>query len=358
MKYLYKYIYKSHDCATFDVISEQSDQPVDEIQLFQLGRWIVPPEAMWRIFGFIVNEMHPTVYSLHLHLENQHLVTFPAKQSLNNIVNSDFYAKSMLTKIFSTDRVNENSRTLLYKEFPEFFVWSNQHKTWTPRKKQTVIGRIVAANPFEGERYYLRILLNHIRGPLSFGHLKTINGVIAPTFGEAATLHGLSESDTSLEDCLREASLYQIPYSLKILFATILVYCNPTNPRELWEHFEENMSADFKRVESNSVNTRKEVLRHISSTLESMGKDINIFHLLDHDISFDEDELQSREINDELAIMISKEDLIASTIRNDEQQHAYDSILQRFSQIRQTLSLLMVLVEQEKYFYIKIFLLH
>ncbi|XP_041027033.1 ATP-dependent DNA helicase PIF1-like [Juglans microcarpa x Juglans regia] len=60
-----------------------------------------------------------------------------------------------------------------------------------------------------------------------------------------------------------------------------------------------------------------------------MGKDINIFHLLDHDISFDEYELQSREINDELAIIISEEDLIASTVLNDEHQYAYDSILQK-----------------------------
>ncbi|KAG7958763.1 hypothetical protein I3843_10G033700, partial [Carya illinoinensis] len=36
-----------------------------------------------------------------------------------------------------------------------------------------------------------------------------------------------------------------MPNSLRCLFATILVYCNPTNPKELWERFEKEMSEDL-----------------------------------------------------------------------------------------------------------------
>ncbi|KAF5479505.1 hypothetical protein F2P56_000317, partial [Juglans regia] len=152
VKYLYKYIYKGHDRVAFNLIPGQNIQDIDEIQQFQSARWIAPPEAMWRIYGFILNEMHPSVYSLHLHLEDQHLVAFHAHDNLNNILRSDFTAKSMLTEFFSTNQTNENARKLLYKEFPEAFVWNQQHKIWTPRKKKTVIGRIVTASPFEGER--------------------------------------------------------------------------------------------------------------------------------------------------------------------------------------------------------------
>ncbi|KAG2690570.1 hypothetical protein I3760_09G193200 [Carya illinoinensis] len=329
VKYLYKYIYKGHDRVAFNLVPEQSIHQIDEIERFQSARWIAPPEAMWRIFGFIVNEVHPAVYSLHLHLENQHQVTFRAHENLTNVMNSDLSAKSMLTEFFATNQVDQNARKLLYREFPEFYVWSQQYKMWTVRKKQIVIGRIVTANPFEGERYYLRILLNHIRGPLSFQHLKTVNGISAPTFREAATMYGLLERDNSLEECLYEASFYQMSFSLRRLFATILVYCNPTNPRDLWERFERDMSADFQLIGCSSSNVRTETLHSISTILESMGKDINSFHLIDQNIDFDEDGFLSREIDDELAIPIPEEDLHASTLLNSEQQNAYNSILQK-----------------------------
>ncbi|XP_042962415.1 uncharacterized protein LOC122296677 [Carya illinoinensis] len=327
--YLYKYIYKGHDSVAFNLVSEQPNQQIDEIQQFQSARWIAPPETMWRIYGFIINEVHLAVYSLHLHLENQHQVTFRAHENLNNVINSDLSAKSMLTEFFSTNRVDENTKKLLYKEFPEFYVWSQQYKMWTVRKKQIVIGRIVTANPSEGERYYLRILLNHIRGPLSFDDLKTVNGVLATTFREAATMHGLLERDDSVEESLQEASLYQMPSNLRQLFATILVYCNPTNPRYLWEHFEQDMSSDFQLTEDSQSNVRMQVLRSISMTLESMGRDINSFQLLDRNIHFDEDEFLSREIDDELAVFITEEDLTASALLNREQQIVYSLVLEK-----------------------------
>ncbi|XP_042970258.1 uncharacterized protein LOC122302876 [Carya illinoinensis] len=157
VKYLYKYIYKGHDRIAFNLVSEQNNQQIDEIQQFQSARWIAPPEAMWRIYGFIVNEMYPAVYSLHLHLEDQHQVTFRANEDLINVLNSDRSAKSMLTEFFALNRVDENAIILLYKEFPEFYVWSQQYKEWT--------------------------------------HLRTVDGVMAPTFCEAATMHDIVASE-------------------------------------------------------------------------------------------------------------------------------------------------------------------
>ncbi|XP_042944515.1 uncharacterized protein LOC122278387 [Carya illinoinensis] len=282
---------------------------------------------MWRIYGFIVNEMYPSVYSLHLHLKDKHQVTFQANEDLINVLNSDRSAKSMLTEFFALNQVDENAKTLLYKEFPEFYVWSQQYKEWTRRKKKTVIGRIITANPFEGERYYLRILLNHVRGPLSFEDLRTVDGVVAPTFREAATMHGLLQRDSSLQDCLHEAYLYQMPSNLRRLFATILVYCNPTNLREIWERFEQDMSVDFRSTENSMSDVRMQVLHSISFTLESMGKDINSFHLLDDNICFGEDQLESREIDDELAVEIPEEDIVASEALNSKQRHVYNSVL-------------------------------
>ncbi|KAG7980703.1 hypothetical protein I3843_05G196400 [Carya illinoinensis] len=317
VKYLYKYIYKGHDRVAFNIISKENNQQIDEIEQFQSGRWITPPEAMWRIYGFTLNEMYPSVYSLHLHLEDQHLVSFRAHEDLNNVLNSYTSKKSMLTEFFYRNQIDENARKLLYREFPEKFVWDSQCRIWTPRKKKTVIGRIVTANPFEGERYYLRMLLNHIRGATSFEKLRTVN----------ATSHGLLNKDSSLEDCLEEACLYQIPSSLRHLFSTILVYCNPTNPKELWERFEKEMSTDFLIRNVSSTVVRKMVLQDIASTLESMGKDINMYRFVPADIFYGEDEFTNREIDDERVVTIPTEDLLASQVLNSEQKNAYDLIL-------------------------------
>jgi hypothetical protein len=74
-----------------------------------------------------------------------------------------------------------------------------------------VIGRIIAANLLKGERYYLRLLLNHVMGPSSYQELKKVRGIVAFTFCEAVLLHRLLETDNSLEKCLEKTSLYQMP---------------------------------------------------------------------------------------------------------------------------------------------------
>lgn len=69
-------------------------------------------------------------------------------------------------------------------------MWDRNHKIWTSRKRGDVIGKIVATHPTEGEIYYLRLLLNHIRGATSFDDLKTFNNTNVVSFRESALLHG------------------------------------------------------------------------------------------------------------------------------------------------------------------------
>ena len=50
-------------------------------------------------------------------------------------------------------------------------------------------------NPFAGERYYLRLLLTVIRGAQSFQHLRTVDGILHPTFQATCVARGLLEDD-------------------------------------------------------------------------------------------------------------------------------------------------------------------
>jgi ATP-dependent DNA helicase PIF1 len=109
----------------------------------------------------------------------------------------------------------------------------------------------VSANPAEGERYFLRVLLNDVPGATSWRHLRTVNGVYYHSFCDVACAAGLIEDDNTLDDCLTESAMFRMPSSLRRLFATILVFCEPKNLAGLWiKHFDA-MEEDFKHKNSN-----------------------------------------------------------------------------------------------------------
>jgi len=151
---------------------------------------------------------------------------------------------------------------------------------WQIRKQVLgQIGRIVYANSGEGERYFLRVLLNHVRGATSYEDLRTVAGVTYSTFREACEKRGLIEMDKSIDDCLTEATTFQMPCALRRLFATILVLCEATNIRGLWDKHKDALGEDFSRDNSNTSTVEQMVLRDIQDMVYSMGKDIRDYGL-------------------------------------------------------------------------------
>ncbi|KAJ1294542.1 hypothetical protein BS78_01G153300 [Paspalum vaginatum] len=281
VKYLFKYIYKGHDRASVAVREgNKADGDMDEIKQYRDARWVTPPEALWRIYGFDLSQNSPPVMQLQLHLPNMHMVSFHECQNIKRVVNRPGADRSMLTAYFESNRQDEEARGILYRDFPEYYTWQ-QGKVWQRRKRNTggQVGRIVSAHPAEGERYYLRILLNHVTGATCYEDLMTIDGDVLPTFREAVERRGLLEADSSHDECLTEAALYQMPSSLRRLFATILVYCEPTNVEGLWLKHLEAMSQDYQRSNRSQTHVQQMVLIDIRNMLQSMGKDINTYPL-------------------------------------------------------------------------------
>ena len=62
-------------------------------------------------------------------------------------------------------------------------------------KEIHVLGRVYKINLCQGEYFYLRLLLHHVRGPKSFAHLKTAEGNLCSSFCEACFRLGLPEYD-------------------------------------------------------------------------------------------------------------------------------------------------------------------
>jgi hypothetical protein len=50
-----------------------------------------------------------------------------------------------------------------------------------------------------GECYFLRVLLNNVAGATSYEHLRMVDGVLLPSFREAAERRGLIEEDNTLD---------------------------------------------------------------------------------------------------------------------------------------------------------------
>jgi hypothetical protein len=175
VKYLYKYIYKGPDGASYSVDkSDNSDKVViDEIKWFRDARCVTPPEAAYQLYGFSLYQMYPPVFQLTLHLPGMHMVAYNKRDGLHNVINREQSQKSILTKYFWMNSVDPFAHSFSYREFPKYYRWDRMEKEWLQRKQRTQIGRIMYVCPAEGERYYLRVLLNHVRGATSFDDLKT-----------------------------------------------------------------------------------------------------------------------------------------------------------------------------------------
>ncbi|KAG5537863.1 hypothetical protein RHGRI_025085 [Rhododendron griersonianum] len=330
VKYLYKYIYKGHDKIIYRLVTSKFPEDIDEIQQFQAARWISPPEAIWRIYRFALHEIRPAVISLQLHLEGCQLIPLKKDTNLHNIVDNEFMLRTMLTQFFWMNMYNDRAKSLklLYKDFPQHFVWNGSSRTWTERRQQEVIGRIITANPTEGERYYLRLLLTYIPAPTSYAHLKTVNGVTFNSYREAAISHGLLQDDNSNEKCMEEACLYRMPLSPRQLFSTILVYCAPVNPLELFLKFEDDMTEDYISIQKLTKDAARQVLlQALNAELESMGKKLDDFQLSHLLTSESTKKAIPKEIQDEINVQISEDDLQAPNLFNLEQATAYNEIL-------------------------------
>ncbi|AQK61565.1 hypothetical protein ZEAMMB73_Zm00001d012842 [Zea mays] len=270
---------------------------------------------------------YPQLYKM-LHLENMHMVSFHERAKVNHVVQRPGADRSMLTAYFEANRLHEEARGILYRDFPEWYTLQ-QGKVWQRRKRNTggQVGRIVSAHPAEGERFYLRLLLNHVTGATSYADLRTVDGDTLPSFREAAQRRGLLEADNTIDECLNEAAIYQMPSALRRLFATILVYCEPNDVAELWQRHLDSMSEDYHRSTQSKTHVQQMVLIDIRNILQSMGKDINTFPLPAIIDIYDDSHGTDREIYEEECIEPTTEDVAMKETLNEEQRSAYDKIL-------------------------------
>ncbi|WVZ93701.1 hypothetical protein U9M48_039661 [Paspalum notatum var. saurae] len=322
-KYLYKYIHKGHDMASFAVRRGDGDGvDINEVKNYRNARMITAPEAFYHLFGFPLYSMSPPVLQMQVHMPGMHIVAFNPNEDINDVVRREKSQRSMLTDFFRTNRENPGGVKYLYREFPEHFRWIKSKKQWVPRKQRIQIGRLVHAHLAEGERHYLRVLLNHVKGPTSYVDLRTHQGVTYETFREACEAMGFVETDKSLDDCLAEVAECSMPCAIRRLYATILAFCECANARALYDKYFDPMVEDYRRDTESRTMVEQMLLRDLFYHLTSMGKEIR-----DYGLPQLEESDYYRELNEELKIRFDEEDLKIVGSLNAGQRMGFDEIM-------------------------------
>ena len=183
IKYLYKYVYKGHDCAQVeftavpaapppdqpaaaaggavnpDAVTGAMPQPqpqpqpelqplpppqreqqehqhlqgrvVDEILEYQNGRYVGASEAAWRTFGFKLHGEGAAVERLPVHLPDEQTVVFARDADLTDVVEEG----PGITKLQAWFALNERdpaARGLLYMDIPSEYTWQTESSRRVP----------------------------------------------------------------------------------------------------------------------------------------------------------------------------------------------------------------------------------
>jgi hypothetical protein len=99
------------------------------------------------------------------------MVLFDDDDDVQEVVAQSTISRTMLTKWFKTNQELEAARSLMFDQFPQQWVWNWKLKRWTMHHRGFAIGCMYYAHPTSGERDYLRMLLNYIKGATSYDHL-------------------------------------------------------------------------------------------------------------------------------------------------------------------------------------------
>ncbi|XP_031092245.1 uncharacterized protein LOC115996940 [Ipomoea triloba] len=238
IKYLFKYINKANDRVTAEFYRSSAEangvEVVDEINMYYDCRYVSASEATWRLLSYDIQCRTPAVERLSFHLPDSQTVYFQDDEDVETILNRQTLGESMFTEWFEANKKYSEARLLSYIEMPNKFVWKKNMQQWQPRQRGFSIGRIFYVPPGSGELYYLRCLLNIVRGPQSFEDIKTYNGKEYNTFKDACYARGLLDDDLEYIDAIKEASEWSTAHSLRKLFVTLLMANTMGRPEYVW----------------------------------------------------------------------------------------------------------------------------
>ena len=240
--YVTKYVNKGCDKVLYD--KEVADGSVNEVANYKEARYVNANEAAWKIFGFKIHKSYPPVVNLDLHLENEQDIFYSdnvSEKQLQDRCNKN----TQLTAFFLLCQNSEHAKTLIYTQIPTHYVFKN--KIWVERSTTAIsLGRMRTVNTKNVELFYMRMLLSHKKGPMSFSDLRTFDGVTYDTYREAVTAMGLLKDESSWEATIMDIINHTNNRSqLRVTYGSMLVFCDIEDQSRIWELHKDYFASDF-----------------------------------------------------------------------------------------------------------------
>ena len=294
-KYLYKYVTKGSDRAMVATeVEGRSGQPRDEITEYEDLRSVGSSEATWHLMAFPITEQYPPVQALRVHTQDQQQVVFDEgaeEEALEHQRETELTAFFRLNEELTRDQELNIQSLPMYVDLPKKFRYDKGKKQWIRRQVRSediVIGRVHSINPLAGETFYLRILLHndHCRGKTSFQNILMLpNGRVCETYQEVCRELGLLRDDLEWQHVLEESVSTKLCPQIRELFVVILMFCQPANPRVLFDEFWETWTDDFEQrgrrqavpLDENQLKTM--LLLDLEMRLQSFEKELADFGL-------------------------------------------------------------------------------
>ncbi|XP_074283182.1 uncharacterized protein LOC141607728 [Silene latifolia] len=113
------------------------------------------------------------------------------------------------------------ARELTFSQFPTKFAWKKELRKWSLRERGFSIGMLQHVTPNCGELYFMRIMLNFVKGPTCYEDIRTVDRVVYPTYREACYTLGFLGDD---KEMLLKKQAIGVPVSILEGFLQLCYY--------------------------------------------------------------------------------------------------------------------------------------